>query len=62
MRTDRAPSGFDAREPEETRDELTIGQRPRRLADDGPRMSSVLVARSDLTRQAFVDGAWTDDQ
>jgi hypothetical protein len=25
-------------------------------------MSSVLVARSDVTRQAFVDGAWTDDQ
>jgi hypothetical protein len=62
IRSDRPPSGFDAGEPAETRDELTIGQRRRRLAGDRPRMSSVLVARSDLTRQAFVDSAWTDDQ
>ena len=62
VRSDRPPAGFDAREPAETRNELTIGQRWRRLADDRSGVPSMLVARGDLTGQALMDGARPDDQ
>jgi hypothetical protein len=62
IRSDRAPSRLDAGEPVQKGDELAIGQGRRRFAGDLAMAVVTPVAFRDLSRQAFVDGPWTEDQ